>query len=571
MDIYTRAQPVFEKFIEQQTEHFGEFNADPLNVQGAYQELITSFWQEPEKFWALQTEYWQKSLTLWQESQKKWSGEAANTIISPEKGDRRFKAQEWNENAAFDFIKQSYLLTCEWMERSVQSAEGLSDEQREKLTFASKFLSSALSPTNFVHLNPEVLKETYATGGENLLRGLENLITDMQSGTITTTDETAFTLGKNIATTKGAVIYKNDLMELIQYAPLTEQIHKRPLLVIPPWINKYYILDLRPENSYIKWAVEQGHTVFVISWVNPDKSLSHKRFEDYMSEGIIAALDQIKTTTGEPDCNAVGYCLGGTLLSITLAYLAEHEQENRIKSATFLTTLTDFEHAGELKLFMNDEQLSLMDKSMEESGVLEGKQLQQTFSLLRANDLIWSFVVNNYLMGREPFPFDLLYWNNDSTNMPAEMHRFYLRKFYRDNQLIESGGISMLGTPIDLRKIKTPAYFLSTREDHIAPWRATYKGTQTLGGDVTFTLAASGHIAGVINPPVKEKYCYWTNNKTPKTAEDWLSQATEHTGSWWAHWQNWLTPHLGKQTPARKISNKTTITKAPGEYVRVKN
>jgi len=575
LDTYARAQPVLEEFVEKQIAEYGEFNFDPLNVAETYQDFVNSFWHNPEKFWALQTEYWQKSLTLWQESQKKWSGEAATPVITPDKSDRRFKADEWNENALFDFIKQSYLLTCEWAERSVQDTETLTEDQKEKLTFASKLFTSALSPTNFALTNPEVIKETINSGGDNLLRGLENLIEDLGRGSIRTTDDTAFTLGENIATTEGAVIHRNDLMELIQYKPTTQTVHKRPLLIIPPWINKYYILDLRPDNSFIKWAVEQGHTVFVISWVNPDKKLAQKRFEDYMREGVITALDQIKSITGEPDCNAIGYCLGGTLLNITLAYLAAHKQENRIKSATFFTTLTDFEHAGDMKLFMSDEQIDLMDKQMAESGVLEGKSLQQTFSLLRSNDLIWSFVVNNYLMGKEPFPFDLLYWNNDSTNMPAAMHSFYLRKLYRDNLLAKPGGITMDGTPIDLTAIKTPAYFLSTREDHIAPWRATYKGAQNLGGpkgdNITFTLAASGHIAGVVNPPAKNKYCFWSNSKTPKDPETWLSSSTETEGSWWPHWQEWITPHLGGEVKPRKILKKATLAAAPGEYVRVKS
>ena len=353
-----------------------------------------------------------------------------------------------------------------------------------------------------------------------------------------------------------------------KYEPRTKEVFKRPLLIVPPWINKYYILDLRSDNSFIKWAVEQGHTVFVISWVNPDKKLAQKRFEDYMAEGIIASLDEIKTITKTPDCNVIGYCLGGTLLTITLAYLKAHKQDKRVASATFLTTLTDFEHAGDLKLFMDDGQLQLMDRQMAEAGVLQGSHLQQTFSLLRANDLIWSFVVNNYLMGKEPFPFDLLYWNDDSTNMPAAMHSFYLRKLYRDNLLSKPAGISMDETPIDMTSIKTPAYYLSTREDHIAPWRATYRGTQLLGGPKQFTLAASGHIAGVVNPPTKNKYCYWTSSKTPSNPDKWMSDTKEHEGSWWPHWQKWIGKYADEKVPARKIKNE--LEPAPGSYVKKK-
>ena len=569
---YERAQPVIEEFIEKQAEAGNQINLDPLNVSETYSEFLESFWNNPEKFWELQIEYWQKGMELWQESTLKFMGEESYAVIEPEKGDRRFKAQEWQESVLFDFIKQSYLLTCEWMDKSIRSAEGLDETAQEKLAFSTKLFASALSPTNFAMTNPDVIRETMKTNGENLIKGFENLIEDLERGhgalKIRTTDYEAFKLGENIATTKGGVVYQNDLIQLIQYEPTTKEVHKRPLLIIPPWINKYYILDLRADNSFIKWAVEQGHTVFTISWVNPDKKLAQKRFEDYMNEGIIASLDEIKKITGEPDINAIGYCLGGTLLTITLAYLKAHKQDKRITSATFLTTLTDFVHAGDLKLFMDDEQLKLMDRQMAESGVLDGAHLQQTFSLLRANDLIWSFVINNYLLGKEPFPFDLLYWNEDSTNMPAAMHSFYLRKLYRDNLLIKPNGISMDSTPIDASKITTPAYFLSTREDHIAPWRATYQGTQLLNGPKQFTLAASGHIAGVVNPPSKNKYCYWTAKDTPADPEQWMEKAKEQNGSWWPHWQKWVSDFSNGQTHQRKIKNE--IEAAPGSYVNKK-
>jgi polyhydroxyalkanoate synthase len=435
------------------------------------------------------------------------------------------------------------------MDKTVRSTDGLEKGKKEKLAFYTKLFADALSPTNFLLTNPEVLKETLKTGGENLVKGLENLVSDLERGNgelkISTTDYDAFELGRNIATTPGKVVYQNDLIQLIQYEPLTEQVTKRPLLIIPPWINKYYILDLREDNSLIRWAVEQGQTVFAVSWVNPDAKLAQKRFEDYMQEGILDALDTIQNITGEPDCNVVGYCLGGTLLAITLAFLAEKGQSDKIASATFLTTLLDFENSGDLKLFMDDEQLELMDREMAEKGVLEAKNLQKTFSLLRSNDLIWSFVVNNYLMGKEPFPFDLLYWNDDSTNMPAAMHSFYLRKMYRDNELTEPDGIEMFGTRIDLAKIRTPAYFLSTREDHIAPWKATYAGTKLINSEsVTFTLAASGHIAGIVNSPAKKKYCYWTSSKVTderrmagtREARGWLmvaALAEMDRPAWW--------------------------------------
>ncbi|MFK7839186.1 MAG: PHA/PHB synthase family protein [Bdellovibrionales bacterium] len=573
---YERAQPVIEEFIEKQSAEGNTINFDPLNVGESYSEFLESFWNNPEKFWELQIEYWQKGVELWQESAFKFMGEDAKTIIEPEKGDRRFKSNEWQESALFDFIKQSYLLTCEWMDKTVRCADDLDEQKREKLAFSTQLFANALSPTNFAMTNPDVIKETMKTGGENLIRGFENLIEDLERGLeggqnalkISTTDYNAFKLGENLATTKGSVVFENDLIQLIQYEPLTKNVAKRPLLIIPPWINKYYILDLREDNSFMKWAVEQGHTVFVISWVNPDKKLAQKRFEDYMKEGIIASLDHIQSSTGEKDCNAIGYCLGGTLLTITLAYLTSKKQANRIASATFLTTLTDFEKAGDLKLFMDDEQLQLMDRQMAETGVLHASHLQQTFSLLRANDLIWSFVINNYLLGKEPFPFDLLYWNDDSTNMPAAMHSFYLRKLYRDNLLIKPNGISMNSTPIDISRIKTPAYFLSAREDHIAPWRATYQGTQLLCGPKTFTLAASGHIAGVINPPTKKKYCYWTNSETPANTDDWLNNAKENEGSWWPNWQKWVEDYSNGQIKPRKITKE--IEPSPGSFVHKK-
>ena len=569
---YERAQPIIEEFIEKQAEAGNTINFDPLNVSESYAEFVESFWSDPERYWELQVEYWQKGLELWQESALKFMGEDAKPIIEPKPGDRRFKAQEWQDSALFDFIKQSYLLTCEWMDKTVRSAQGLDDAKKEKLAFSTQLFANALSPTNFALTNPDVIKETLASNGENLIKGFENLIEDLKRGhgtlKIKTTDYDAFKLGENIATTKGSVVFQNDLIQLIQYEPTTKEVHKRPLLIIPPWINKYYILDLREDNSFVKWASEQGHTVFVISWVNPDKKLAQKRFEDYMREGIIASLDEIKKITGEPDANAIGYCLGGTLLTITLAYLKSHKQDKRIASATFLTTLTDFEFAGDMKLFMDDEQLKLMDRQMAESGVLDGAHLQQTFSLLRANDLIWSFVINNYLLGKEPFPFDLLYWNDDSTNMPAAMHSFYLRKLYRDNLLIKAGGINMEKTPIDASKITTPAYFLSTREDHIAPWRATYAGTQLLNGPKRFTLAASGHIAGVVNPPNKNKYCYWSADKTPTKPDEWMANAKEHEGSWWPHWQDWIKDFANGKTKSRAI--KSAIEAAPGSYVKKK-
>lgn len=573
LHVYESSRPIFEQFLTKTQTDLAHTDFDPFNIQSTYIEFLENLAAHPDKFWEIQSGYWMDTMKLWQESALKFMGEESHPVIRPDKGDRRFRGEEWQDSAVFDFIKQSYLLTCHWMDKTVRQSEGLGKEKKEKLAFYTKFFADALSPTNFIMTNPEVLKETISTGGENLIRGLENLAKDLERGQgelkISTTDYTAFELGKNIATTPGKVIYQNDLMQLIQYEPVTKTVFQKPLLIIPPWINKYYILDLRPDNSLIKWAIEQGHTVFAVSWVNPDSRLAQKRFEDYMEEGVLLPLEHIQKITGEPDCNVVGYCLGGTLLAITMAWLADKKQDSKIASATFLTTLLDFENAGELKLFMDDEQLKLMDREMAEKGVLEAKSLQRTFSILRANDLIWSFVVNNYLMGKEPFPFDLLYWNDDSTNMPAAMHSFYLRKLYRDNLLTQPGGISMNDTPIDLSKIKTPAYFLSTKEDHIAPWKATYAGTRLLGGKTTFTLAASGHIAGIVNAPSRGKYCHWSSDELPKRPSEWMDSAEENAGSWWPHWQNWIKDYAGKKVEARTIGK--SIEDAPGSYVKVKS
>jgi polyhydroxyalkanoate synthase len=573
MHAYERVRPLLEDYMKRAGDDLAEANYDPLNVQPAYMEFMEKIIANPEKFIELQQGFWAEWTNLWQQSALKMMGEGGKTVIEPEKGDRRFKGETWQENAIFDFMKQSYLLTCRWMDKTVRGAAEMEPEKKEKLAFSARLFAEALSPSNFIMTNPEVIKETIDTGGENLIRGFKNLAHDLERGQgdlkISTTDYKAFKLGENIAVTPGKVVFQNELIQLIQYTPSTEKVAKRPLLVIPPWINKYYILDLKPQNSLIKWIVGQGHTVFVISWVNPDSRLAQKRFEDYMEEGVLQSLEQIRAITKEQDCNVIGYCLGGTLLAITLAYLAAHDRADEIASATFLTTLLDFENAGDLKLFMDDEQLALMDKQMAEKGVLEAKNLQKTFSLLRSNDLIWSFVVNNYLMGKEPVPFDLLYWNDDSTNMPAAMHSYYLREMYRDNALTKPGKIVMKETPIDITEIKTPAFFLSTREDHIAPWKATYAGAQLLSGPKTFTLAASGHIAGIVNPPESKKYCHWISSKLGQSPDEWLEHAKQTDGSWWPHWQEWIKKFSNGEAPARKIGK--SIEDAPGSYVKVKS
>jgi len=417
-----------------------------------------------------------------------------------------------------------------------------------------------------------VLRETLASGGQNLVRGLNNLLADIEKGggqlRISMTDETAFQLGRNVATSPGKVVHQTELMQLIQYQPATSEVYRRPLVIIPPWINKYYILDLRAKNSFIRWATEQGHTVFVISWVNPDAKLAQKGFDDYMTEGALAALDAVERITGERDVNVIGYCLGGTLLGATLGYLAAHE-DDRVKSATFFVSLLDFSQPGELGVFIDEEQVASLEKKMNERGYLEGSEMAGTFNLLRANDLVWSFVVNNYLMGKDPFPFDLLYWNADSTRMPARMHSFYLRNMYIKNLMGVPGGITLKGTPIDLSKVKVPSYFISTVEDHIAPWKTTYKGAKYLGGDVRFVLGGSGHIAGIVNPPSANKYHFWTNDSLPATADEWLASAEQQPGSWWDDWQRWMDRrNAGEKVPSRIPAN--AIEDAPGSYAMLR-
>ena len=567
-DVAERSQRIVVDFLKRQADTPGE--ADPLHIGNAFLDMTSRLMANPARLVQAQIGFWQDYLTLWQHTARRIMGEPAPDVIAEDQKDKRFKHEAWRENEVFDFIRQSYLLSARYMQRLVHDAEGLDEKTAQKVDFYTRQFVDAMSPTNFAVTNPEVLRRTAETGGENLLKGLSNLLTDLERGQgnlrIRMTDESKFKVGENIAVTPGKVVYQNDLMQLIQYTPTTEKVLKRPLLILPPWINKYYILDLRPKNSFIRWAVDQGHTVFMVSWVNPDENLAEKGFEDYMLEGPYAALDAIEKATGEKAVNAIGYCLGGTLLSATLAHMAV-KRDTRIKSATFFTTMVDFTESGELGVFIDEEQLKALETKMQKRGYLEGREMATTFNMLRANDLIWSFVVNNYLLGQDPFPFDLLYWNDDSTRMPARMHSFYLRRMYQQNDLIKPGGIDLLGVKLDLRKIKLPTYILSTREDHIAPWASTYRATQTYTGDIRFVLAASGHIAGVVNPPDAGKYSHWVNTTLPAEAEAWLASSTELAGSWWPDWQRWVTGQDPAQVPARKP--KGAIEDAPGSYVKV--
>ncbi len=572
-----QAQRIVAEFIARQQKEGRIEPQGPFDVGQAFAEMTQKILADPARVLQAQMGLWEDHVNLWQHTATRMmGGDAVEPIVMPAADDRRFRAPEWQENHFFDFVKQSYLLTSSWFLSSVKETEGLDEKNAKKLAFYTRQFVDALSPTNFALSNPTVLRETLDSGGENLLNGLRNMLNDMERGggklDIRMSDKDDFSVGENIAVTPGKVVFQNDLIQLIQYAPQSKTVHTRPLLVIAPWINKFYVLDLKPKNSFIRWAVEQGYTVFAISWINPDEALSHKSFTDYMLEGPLAALDAIEAATGEKEVAAVGYCLGGTLLSATLAYMAAKD-DKRITSATFLATLVDFEDPGELGLFIDEEQLTSLEEMMREQGYLDGAEMAATFNLLRANDLIWSFVINNYLMGREPFPFDLLYWNADSTRMPAEMHSFYLRKMYQDNALAQPGGIELDGVAIDLSKIKLPTYVLAAHEDHIAPWLACFKATGLYSGKLRFVLGQSGHIAGVVNPPEGNKYGYWTGKLTNgESGEDWLNGAERNEGSWWRDWQRWQARLAGKKVATREpgAGKLKIIEDAPGSYVKVR-
>ncbi|HEX2581959.1 MAG TPA: class I poly(R)-hydroxyalkanoic acid synthase [Dongiaceae bacterium] len=577
-EITETSQRLIAEYLARQGQGQELVPVDASTVGKAFLEWSTKLLAEPEKLIAAQCDLWSGYLSLWESASKKWLGEPTKPVITPAPEDRRFRDEAWQNNQLFDFIKQSYLLTSRWLQDTVKTIDGLDPKTAQKVEFYTRQFIDALAPSNFALTNPEVLRATLESRGENLLSGLRNLLEDLERGqgqlAIRMTDLNAFAVGRNLAVTPGAVVYQNDLMQLIQYQANTSVAARRPLLIVPPWINKYYILDMKPENSFVKWAVEQGHTVFIISWVNPDEKLAQKSFADYMREGPIDALRVIADITSEPDANVIGYCLGGTLLACTLSYLNAKNESHRIASATFLTTLIDYSAPGEIEVFIDEEQIRALEEKMDERGYLEGSEMATTFNLLRANDLIWSFVINNYLLGKEPFPFDLLYWNSDSTRLPAAMHSFYLRNMYQRNLLVRRGGIELDSVPIDLYQIRVPSFLLSTREDHIAPWRATYAATQIYAGPVTFVLAASGHIAGIVNPPAAKKYSHWVHpgGANPADPDRWFAEAEARPGSWWPEWQAWITPYLNGEVAARGLGSASypRLEPAPGSYVKIR-
>jgi polyhydroxyalkanoate synthase len=552
--------------------------ADAIKTLGS----VAEYWRsDPQRALELQTTLGRAYLDLWAHTARRLAGEPAPPVAAPDPSDRRFTDPEWSSNQFFDFLKQAYLLSSKWAQHLVDDASGLDPHTKQKADFYMRQIANAISPSNFVLTNPELLRETLHTSGENLARGMKMLAEDIEAGKghlkIRQSDASQFEVGRNLALTPGKVIYQNELMQLIQYAPATEKVLRRPLLIVPPWINKFYILDLTPEKSFIKWCVDQGLTVFVISWVNPDGQLARKSFEEYMREGPLAAMDVIHTATGERKLHTAGYCVGGTLLSITLAYLAA-KRDRRVLSATLFAAQVDFTFAGDLQVFVDDEQIRTLERHMQERGYLEAKRMANAFNLLRSNDLIWPYVISNYLKGKPPESFDLLYWNSDATRMPAANHSFYLRNCYLDNRLAKNE-MQIAGVTLDLKKVKMPIYNLATREDHIAPAKSVLRGSTLFGGPVRFVLTGSGHIAGVINPPAKRKYQYWTGElPTGETAtrgdvEAWLAKASEHPGSWWPDWLAWIKQMDDKLVKARQPGGGKlkAIEDAPGSYVRVRD
>ena len=537
--------------------------------------VAQAYMAEPQKLMEAQTELWNSYSQLWQNAWGKALGTPSEPLATPARNDKRFKDKDWQENAVFDFLKQFYLVSANWAQDVVKNADGIDDHTRLKAKFYVEQIANALSPSNFPALNPEILRATLGSNGNNLLEGMKHLEQDMASPDgrlrIKQTDMTAFEIGKNIAMTPGKVVFRNETFELIQYSPSVKRTYEIPLLIVPPWINKFYILDLNPKKSFVRWAAEQGLTVFIVSWVNADEKQGRKSFSDYMREGFLEAIQAVQDATGSEKVNTIGYCIGGTLVAAALGYMAV-KNDTRVNAATFFTTQVDFEKAGDLRVYVDDEQVKWIEERMEEKGYLAGSRMADAFNLLRSNDLIWSYVVNNYMLGKEPTPFDLLYWNTDSTQMPAGVHSFYLRECYLANKLA-LGKMLLDNVRIDLKKVKVPIYNLAAREDHIAPLPSVFRLGQFMGGDTRMVVSGSGHIAGVVNPPEARKYQHWTNDKPAATSEEWLKAATEHEGSWWPDWVEWVTARSGDKisAPVPGDGKLEVLCDAPGTYVRMRS
>ncbi|MBV0931957.1 PHA/PHB synthase family protein [Marinobacterium weihaiense] len=532
----------------------------------SWTELATRSLEDPTVWIRAIADYQQAQFNLWRNL---LSGKTSEEpIAEPSPGDRRFKAEEWSKNPVFDYIKQSYLLTSQMLTEMAHNAK-LSPAEQQKLEFYTRQYVDALSPTNFALTNPEVLQQALETKGASLVEGLKNLLSDIDKGRISMTDESAFELGTNLATTEGAVVFQNHIFQLIHYKPLTEQTFERPTLIVPPSINKYYILDLQPDNSFVRYALEQGQDVYLISWNNPSSEERDLSWDDYVGDGVIKAIEITKRISGQDRLNAVSWCVGGTLMASALAVLA-NRKDNSVSSCTFLTTLLDFSDPGDLCVYIDQHQVKHLESKVNNEGILHGRELATSFNMLRSNDLIWSYVVNNYLKGQTPPPFDILYWNSDPTNLPAEFYTYYINRMYLENKLVQPDALTMCGEPIDLRRIKTPCYFLSTMEDHIAPWKGTFKALD-LFANVEFVLGASGHVAGVINPAKKNRRNYWIKGEMGKGPEAWLESAERHEGSWWGHWSDWLRRRAGKKVDAPSeygTQEFPVLEAAPGSYVR---
>jgi len=574
LSLYTASQQALKEALEKHGGIYGTAQLDPFNMASAYLDAMFSLWRNPSGLLEAQKNYLGDTIKLWQYASNRMLGKDHEPVIKPRPEDRRWRDNEWSNNLVFDYLKQSYLLAARCAEQTVDSISDLSVNDLRKLTFFTKQFVDALAPTNFPTTNPQVMKSTVSQNGQNLIAGLQNFIRDLERGDgqlrIAMTDPNAFALGENVAVSPGKVVYQNYLFQLIQYAPSTTEVYKHPLVIVPPWINKYYILDLQPKNSMVKWLVDQGHTVFMVSWINPDESYVDVEFEDYMLDGVYTAVDMVEKATGEDKINLVGFCIGGTLTAATLAHMAV-KGDRRIKSATFFASLIDFSEPGDLGVFIDDVQVSELEKKSGQTGYLDGNLMSQTFNLLRSNDLIWSFYINNYLEGKEPAIFDLLYWNSDSTHLPAKMYSFYLRNMYLNNKFCRPGGVTLDNVAIDVSKIDLPCYFISTHDDHISPWESTYVGAKLFSGPVRFVLGGSGHIAGIVNPPAGNKYCYWTGaQKLPKHPDSWFKKSKRFEGSWWPDWHKWLTSINERRVAARIPGSGAlqALEEAPGSYVR---
>lgn len=570
------AQGAIAEAALRQADRPAALTPDPFHVAPALNEVMTRLVAQPDRLMRAQADLFSRYMDLWQSAARRAAGEEVQPVVSPAPGDKRFNDPDWASNPMFDMMKQSYLLSSNWLNSLVAEVDGVDPATKRRVEFFTKMLTDAFSPSNFLMSNPAALREAVQTQGQSIVRGMENFAADLERGggqlAISQTDLAKFKVGENVATAPGKVVYQNDILQLLQFDPTTETVCEIPLLIFPPWINKFYILDLRPENSMIRWLTGQGFTVFVASWVNPDRKLADKTFEDYMIEGVYDATQQVMTQCGVDRVNTVGYCIGGTLLSVALAHMAARG-DKRINSATFFAAQQDFAEAGDLLLFTNEEWLRSIEQQMDQAGgFLPSQSMADTFNALRGNDLIWSFFVSNYLMGKEPRPFDLLFWNADQTRMPKALHLFYLRNFYKDNALAR-GELTIGGERLDLSKVKIPIFVQSSKEDHIAPYRSVFRGAKLFGGPVTFMMAGSGHIAGVINPPGANKYQHWINEQKCESLEAWQAGAKEFPGSWWPYWGEWLRARSGGQVPARDPAKGKLkpLEDAPGSFVLVKS